>query len=103
MNKPYAYIMIPNLYVGNRDDSEYISQLISELRSFNYDPSEVIVTDDNIRGETTFVTPDTRIGTRTSTIHHFELTLENMEEWWDAKKASELSKEELLRRNYYGL
>jgi len=100
MNKPYAYIMIPNLYVGNHDDSKYIEDLVNELRSFNYDPTEIIVTDDDIRGEGKFSIPDPGIGPRNSTIRHFSMIIEDMEKWRIAIDESKRSKMDLLRKKY---
>jgi len=50
MNKPYSYIIIPNIIHTNEDDKENFAQLIRELRSFGFKPYEDIVTDSYIHG-----------------------------------------------------
>jgi len=50
LNKPYAYIIIPIVYNGNEDDVANVTQLIRELRSFGYKPSELIVSTDRTHG-----------------------------------------------------
>lgn len=50
MNKPYSYIIIPNIIHTNEDDKENFAQLIKELRSFGFKPYEDIVTDSYIHG-----------------------------------------------------
>jgi len=48
MNKPYSYIIIPNIVHTNEDDKENFGQLIRELRAYDFNPSEDIVTDSYI-------------------------------------------------------
>jgi len=50
MNKPYSYIIIPNIIHSNEDDKANMTQLITELRTYNFDPSEDIVSSSRING-----------------------------------------------------
>jgi superfamily II DNA or RNA helicase len=43
MNKPYSYIIIPNVIHSNEDDMTNMKNLIEELRTYGFDPSEDIV------------------------------------------------------------
>lgn len=50
MNKPYAYIIIPNVIQSNEDDRVNLTQLITELRSYGFNPSEHIVSSSRVNG-----------------------------------------------------
>ena len=50
MFKPFAYIILPLITNTNQDDSEYIRQIITELRDYGFSPHEDIVGDVDIRG-----------------------------------------------------
>ena len=50
MNKPYAWVIIPELVGGDSDRRANIQDLIYELRDHNFDPSEEIETNDRGRG-----------------------------------------------------
>jgi len=41
MNKPFAYIILPNVYIGNEDDKSYVQNLVDELRELNFQPSDI--------------------------------------------------------------
>ena len=45
MNKPYAYIILPELTLTHKDDMAEMRQFVSELRDYNFNPSEDIVCD----------------------------------------------------------
>lgn len=49
-NKPYAYIVIPDVIHNNEDDKQNIIQLITELRSYGFKPAEDIVASNMIHG-----------------------------------------------------
>ena len=49
-NKPYAYIIIPNVIQNNNDDKANIIQLITELRDYGFNPSEDIISSTLIKG-----------------------------------------------------
>lgn len=50
MNKPYAYIIVPNVVQSNEDDIVNLTQLISELRDYGFNPSEHIVSSSRVNG-----------------------------------------------------
>jgi len=50
MNKPYSYIIIPNIVHTNIDDKENFKRLIIELRAYDFKPYEDIVTDSWVHG-----------------------------------------------------
>ena len=45
MNKPYAYVILPELTLTNKDDMAQMKQFVLQLRDFGFNPSEDIVTD----------------------------------------------------------
>jgi superfamily II DNA or RNA helicase len=50
LNKPYSYIIIPNIIHSNEDDKANMTELITELRSFGFDPSEDIISSTRVNG-----------------------------------------------------
>ena len=50
MFKPFAYIILPLITNTNQDDSEYIRQIVTELREYGFSPHEDIIGDVDIRG-----------------------------------------------------
>lgn len=48
--KPYAYIIIPSIIHENEDNKELFGNLVSEMRSYGFDPSEDIVVTDDTNG-----------------------------------------------------
>jgi len=50
MNKPYAYVMIPNIVHSNEDDKKYFTEIIEELRTYDFKPFENIVSSTMING-----------------------------------------------------
>lgn len=50
LNKPYAYIMIPNIIHSNEDDKANMTELITELRSYGFNPAEGIVSSSRVHG-----------------------------------------------------
>jgi superfamily II DNA or RNA helicase len=49
-NKPYAYIIVPNVVHSNADDKENFIQLITELRDYGFNPSEDIISSTLVNG-----------------------------------------------------
>lgn len=43
MNKPYAYVIIPNIINSNEDDKENFKELIGQLRDYGFSPTEDII------------------------------------------------------------
>ena len=58
MNKPYAYIIVPNITHTNEDDKENTIQLITELRHYGFKPYEDIIGTQIIKGEIDIEEPD---------------------------------------------
>ncbi len=50
LNKPYAYIIIPNVIHSNEDDKANLTQLITELRDYGFKPYEDIVSSSIVHG-----------------------------------------------------
>lgn len=50
LNKPYAYIIIPDVIQSNEDDKVNLTQIITELRSYGFNPSEDIISSSRING-----------------------------------------------------
>jgi superfamily II DNA or RNA helicase len=45
MNKPYSYIILPELTMTNKDDMAQMKQFVLQLRDYGFNPSEDIVSD----------------------------------------------------------
>ena len=45
MNKPYSYIILPELTLTNKDDMAQMKQFVLQLRDYGFNPSEDIVSD----------------------------------------------------------
>jgi superfamily II DNA or RNA helicase len=45
MNKPYAYVILPELTLTNKDDMAQMKQFVLQLRDYGFNPSEDIVSD----------------------------------------------------------
>jgi len=50
MNKPYAYVIIPNIVHSNMDDKEFYVKIIEELRTYGFKPFENIISSTMING-----------------------------------------------------
>jgi superfamily II DNA or RNA helicase len=50
MNKPYAYVIIPDIVHSNHDDKTYFTDIINELRHYDFKPYENIVASTMING-----------------------------------------------------
>lgn len=50
MNKPYAYVIIPNIIHSNEDDKQNLVQLINQLREFDFSPTENIISSSIVNG-----------------------------------------------------
>ena len=58
LNKPYSYIIVPNITHTNEDDKENTIQLITELRTYDFNPSEDIIGSQITKGEIDIEEPD---------------------------------------------
>jgi len=50
MNKPYSWVIVPTIIHEDADDKEHIGQLITELRSYGFNPKEDIISSNNKSG-----------------------------------------------------
>ena len=50
MNKPYAYVIIPNIIHSNEDDKDNLTDLIDQLREYDFSPSEDIISSSIVNG-----------------------------------------------------
>ena len=50
MNKPYGYVILPWITETNKDDSEFMRNLVRAMREYGFDSYEDIVGDFNARG-----------------------------------------------------
>jgi hypothetical protein len=50
MNKPYGYVILPWITETNKDDSEFMRNLVEAMREYGFDSFEDIVGDFNPRG-----------------------------------------------------
>jgi hypothetical protein len=96
MNKPFAYIMIPNIIHSNEDDKANIIQLISDLRTFGFNPSEDILSSSRINGE---ITPDEPESLNTPDTRHNNvgLLIGKLKAELEAYDLAQLSPTELLK------
>lgn len=58
MNKPYAWVIVPTIIHEDADSKEHIGNLITELRSYGFNPSEDIVSTDTKTGLPVIEGPD---------------------------------------------
>ncbi len=98
MNKPYAYIIIPNVIHSNEDDKLHLTQIINELRDYNFNPSEDIVSSTRINGITEIEELKGLNDIKTKIPNIGEL-IENLEAEIESEKNAKLSKKEFLLKN----
>jgi hypothetical protein len=99
MNKPYAYIMIPSVYSGNDDDKANVVQLITELRDYGFNPNEDIVGSEQAHGMSEAEQPDGLNEIRKN-LPNVGQTIEKLQAEVEAEKHAQLSKLELLRKQF---
>ena len=97
MNKPFAYIMIPNIIHSNEDDKANITQLISELRSYGFKPYEDIVSSSFVHGIPEIEQLD-GLNDLLRNLRNTGLLIENLEADVESEKDAELGKIELLSK-----
>jgi superfamily II DNA or RNA helicase len=97
-NKPYAYIIIPNVIQSNEDDRVNLTQLITELRSYGFNPSEDIISSSRVNGipevEELNGLNDIKIK-----IPNIGELIENLEAEIESEINAKLSKKEFLLKN----
>jgi superfamily II DNA or RNA helicase len=58
MNKPYAWVIVPTIIHEDADSKEHIGNLITELRDYDFKPSEDITSTDLSKGLTIIEGPE---------------------------------------------
>ncbi len=98
MNKPYAYIIIPNVIQSNEDDKVNLTQLITELRDYGFNPSEHIVSSSRVNGIPEIEELDGLNDIKVKIPNIGEL-IENLEAEIESEINAKLSKKEFLLKN----
>lgn len=98
LNKPYAYIIIPNVIHSNEDDKMNLTQLITELRSYGFKPSEDIISSSMVNGipEIDSLQGMNDIKVKIPNIGDL---IENLEAEIESEVNAKLSKKEFLMKN----
>jgi len=94
-NKPYAYVIIPNVIHSNDDDRANLTQLISDLRTYGFNPSEDIISASFVNGipEIEELSGLNEIRTR---LPNVGILIENLEADIENEANAKLSKTEFL-------
>ena len=97
MNKPYAYVIIPNITNNNEDDKANFVQLVKELREYGFDASEDIVCSEMKRGipEVENLNGLNDVDRR---IPNFGKLIQDLEMNIEAEADAKLTKEEFLNK-----
>jgi len=97
MNKPYAYVMIPNIIHNNEDDEANTTQLIRELRTYGFNPSEDILSTNLGRKSPEVDEPDgvNAVSKRPPNLGEI---IDNIEMQLEAEDDAKLSEIELLKK-----
>ena len=99
MNKPYAYIMIPSIIHSNEDDKANMTQLITELRSYGFNPSEDIVSSSRVHGIPVHEELD-GLNNVIRRIPKIGQLIENLQAELEAEASAKLDKIELLKKEF---
>lgn len=99
MNKPYTYIMIPNIIHSNEDDKANMTQLITELRTYGFNPYEDIVSSSLIHGRPKIEEPE-GINAVIKRIPNIGQLIENLQADIEAEADAKLSKIDLLTKYF---
>ena len=97
MNKPYTYIMIPNIIHNNEDDKANIEELITELRSYGFNPSEDIISSSLVHGIPKHEILD-GLNNVTIRIPKIGRLVEDLEAEVEAEETAKLTKLEYLKK-----
>lgn len=98
LNKPYAYIIIPNIIQNNEDDKKNLILLINELRDYGFEPSEDIISSSIINGVPEIEELDGLNDINIKLPNIGEL-IENLEADIESEKNAKLSKKDFLLKN----
>ena len=99
LNKPYAYIIIPNIIHSNEDDKANMVELITELRDDGYNPFETIVSSSLVHGVPQIEEMD-GLNDVVRRIPKFGQLIENLEMELEAEEEAKLSKTDLLKKEF---
>ena len=96
-NKPYAYIIIPNVIQNNEDDKTNLIKIITELRDYGFNPSENIISSSIINGipEIEELKGLNDVNRRIPNIGEL---IENLEADIESEKNAKLSKKDFLEK-----
>jgi superfamily II DNA or RNA helicase len=92
MNKPYAWVIVPTIIHGDDDSKENIKNLISELRDYDFKPSEDIVTTKSGNGIGIVDGPEALIEIKKKCANIGQI-IENVEADYEAERLAKLYKE----------
>lgn len=97
MNKPYSYVIIPNIIHSNEDDKANMTNLIGELRTFEFKPYEDIISSSYVHGipEIEELSGQNELERR---LPNMGVLVENLEAQIEAEKDAQLSKMALLKK-----
>ena len=97
MNKPYAYVIIPNIVYTNEDDMVNVRNIITELREYNFNPAEDILLTSLINGmpEIEQLTGLNNVVKNSPNIGNL---IENLEYELEAEKNAKLKKRNMLQK-----
>lgn len=98
MNKPYAWVIVPDIIHGDTDNREGIVGLITELRDYGFKPSEDIVTTNPNNGLPTIDGPDA-LNVIKAKSPNIGQAIEKVEADYESERIAKLSKLELLKEN----
>jgi superfamily II DNA or RNA helicase len=99
LNKPYAYIIIPNIIHSNEDDKANMTQLISELRTYGFKPYEDIVSSSLVNGIPEIETLD-GLNDLMRRLPNAGQIIENLQAELEAEESAKLDKIELLKKEF---
>ena len=91
MNKPYAYIIVPNITHTNEDDKENTIQLITELRHYGFNPYEDIIGTEPPKGPNGGEEPEIMNGEFTGTLRRIGVLVDRLVAELEAERLANLS------------
>jgi len=99
MNKPYAYIMIPNIIHSNEDDRANIAQLITELRTYEFKPYEDILSSSMVHGQPKIDELD-GLNNLLKRVPNVGQVIENLQMELEAEESAKLTKLQLVKKEF---
>ena len=97
-NKPYAWVIVPTIVHEEADSKEHIGNLITELRDFDFNPSEDIISTNTKNGLPTVDGPEAlnNVKKKCPNIGKY---IEEVEADYESERIAGLSEIELLKEN----